>query len=84
MIAAFGSSRPVCRVSSTLIDLTLIYMIVADGEEVIPYTVWGNDSKVVLRVPTELRFHDTSLDANPLSVAKTSWVNYIFEHERGT
>ena len=58
-------------------------MIVEDGEEIIPYTVWGNDAKVVLRVPTELKFRDTAEDSNPLQSARTSWVNYIFEHERG-
>jgi len=53
-----------------------------DGVEVIPYTVWGNEKKVVLRVPTELKFHDTIMDAKPVSVAKTSWINFNFESER--
>jgi hypothetical protein len=56
---------------------------VLDGVEVIPYTVWGNEKKVVLRVPTELKFHDTIMDAKPVSVAKTSWINFNFESERG-
>ena len=58
-------------------------MIVADGEEVIPYTVWGMTKKVVLRVPAELKFHDTTVDAKPISVAKTTWINFNFESERG-
>ena len=57
--------------------------VVTDGEEIIPYTVWGNDLKIILRVPTELKFHDTTLDAKPLSVAKTSWVSYIFDNKHG-
>lgn len=45
--------------------------------------MWGNNEKISLRVPTELRFHDLTLDSKPLSVAKTSWVNYCFDDERG-
>ena len=59
-------------------------MTVADGEEVIPYTVWGNESKVVLRIPAELKFHDITRDATPVYRARTTWINYCFEHERGT
>ena len=55
----------------------------ADGEEVIPYTVWGNTKKVVLRVPSELKFHNTTMDAKPISVAMTTWINFNFENERG-
>ncbi|KAL9117639.1 MAG: hypothetical protein Q9187_005822 [Circinaria calcarea] len=54
----------------------------ADGEEMIPYTIWGNDAKAVLRVQAELKFHDITLDATPVYRARTSWVNYCFEHDR--
>ena len=54
-----------------------------DDEEIIPYTVWGNTTKIVLRVPTELKYHGfTTLD-KPVEIAKTEWVNYIFENENG-
>lgn len=43
-----------------------------------PYTVWGNTSKVVLRVPADLRFHPVIHDAPPTHVASTSWLNYNF------
>ena len=56
---------------------------VADGQEIIPYTVWGNNEKISIRVPTELRFHDLNYDSKPIAVAQTSWVNYCFEDERG-
>ncbi|MCJ1400113.1 hypothetical protein MMC11_003316 [Xylographa trunciseda] len=57
---------------------------IADGEELIPYTIHGNDKKVVLRVPAELKFHDTMLDAKPVAFASTSWINYNFENERAS
>ncbi len=50
----------------------------------IPYTVWGNKSKVVLRVPAELKFHDIDFNAKPKEIVKTSWINYVFEDERGS
>ncbi|SLM39530.1 hypothetical protein LPUS_10090 [Lasallia pustulata] len=50
----------------------------ADNEQVVPYTVWGNTSKVVLRVPTNLRFHSRAPDAAPTRIASTSWLNYNF------
>ena len=59
-------------------------VLVADGDELIPYTIHGNEKKVVLRALVELKFHDTVLDAKPISCAKTSWINYNFENERGT
>lgn len=55
----------------------------ADGEEVIPYTVWGNKSKVVLRVPAELKFHDVNSNPKLKETVNTSWINYVFEDERG-
>ncbi|MCJ1248125.1 hypothetical protein MMC30_005340 [Trapelia coarctata] len=61
---------------------TRIQQKIPDGESVIPYTVWGNTKKVVLRVETELKFHDTILELKPISVAKTSWVNFNFETEK--
>lgn len=49
-----------------------------------PYTVWGNLEKVVLRLPTELKFHDIVIDAKPTDVATSSWVNYVFADERAS
>ncbi|MCJ1417399.1 hypothetical protein MMC32_003743 [Xylographa parallela] len=57
---------------------------IADGDELIPYTIHGNEKKVVLRALVELKFHDTVLDAKPISCAKTSWINYNFENERAS
>ena len=55
-----------------------------DDEEIIPYTIWGNTTKIVLRVPTELKYHGfTTLD-KPVEIAKTNWVNYIFGDESST
>ena len=60
----------------------ILIVLVPDGEEVIPYTVWGNLKKICIRVPTELKFYDTMFDARPIDTAKTSWVNYVLEDEQ--
>ena len=57
--------------------------IVADGVEVVPYTIWGNNLKVVLRVSAELKFHDVTHSARPHQIIKTSWINYVFSDETG-
>ncbi|KAI4094878.1 MAG: hypothetical protein LQ344_001923 [Seirophora lacunosa] len=46
---------------------------------VIPYTIWGNQTKVVIRRPTELRFYKTSKSASSHKTVKTSWVTYNFQ-----
>ena len=49
--------------------------------KVIPYTVWNNYSKVVLRLQSELVYHDTSPNAPPLRTIETNWINYVFADE---
>lgn len=49
------------------------------GDEIIPYTVWGNSAKVIMRVPTELKFYESHLDSSPSKVAQTGWVSYAFD-----
>lgn len=57
--------------------------LVPDGDQLVPYTIWGNNLKVVLRIAAELTYHDVSPNARPLDVVKTKWVNYIFADETG-
>lgn len=57
---------------------------VDDEQETIPYTVWGSNEKVSLRVSTKLRFHDPANEFQPVAVMSSSWVNYCFEDESGT
>lgn len=54
---------------------------VEDDVDIIPYTVWGKTDSVVLRIPTELLYHDLDLYDKPLRTVKTSWVNYHFKDE---
>ena len=54
-----------------------------DDEECIPYQVWGNLTKVVLRIPTELKFHGFTTFDKPVSIVKTHWINYLLEDEEG-
>ena len=56
---------------------------VPDDGDIVPYTVWDNHTKIVLRLKTELQYHDTSLDSRPTGKAETAWVNYIFMDEPG-
>ncbi|MCJ1306878.1 hypothetical protein MMC25_000522 [Agyrium rufum] len=53
--------------------------VLADGEEVIPYTLFGLEEKVVLQVPTELKLHATTIDGLPKRTPATHWVSYMFE-----
>lgn len=54
-----------------------------DDDVVIPYTLWGATEKVVIRLESFLRFHDTKFGRKPLETAKTRWVTYTFQDERG-
>jgi len=73
-----------CQSSPTADYGMLTILAVDDDTEIIPYTVWGKTTSVVLRVPTELRYHDVDLLDKPLSTAKTSWVNYHFRDDQGS
>lgn len=53
-----------------------------DDEEIIPYTIWGNTTSVVLRIPTELKFHNFDIEDKPFLTPKTSWVNYHFRNDK--
>lgn len=61
------------------IDISLV----PEGADIIPYTIWGNPLKVVLRLNVDLKFCDVTPSARPHQVIKTSWVNYIFPDESG-
>ena len=54
---------------------------VPDDGEIVPYTVWDNHTKIVLRLKTELQYHDVSPDSRPMRKAETAWVNYVFADE---
>ncbi len=82
-IEAYGFSRSVSIGPRRQCDGFADTSLVADGQEIIPYTVWGNNVKISIRVPTELRFHDLTYDSKPIAVAQTSWVNYCFDDESG-
>lgn len=62
---------------------SVLMTTVPDGAPIVPYTIWGNNLKVVLRVNAELRYHDVTPDSRPIDVVKTQWVNYIFADETG-
>ena len=57
-------------------------IIVSDDTEVVPYTVWGKTASVVLRIPTELTYHNVDILDKPIKTVKTSWVNYHFQDEQ--
>ncbi|KAF2854320.1 hypothetical protein T440DRAFT_272953 [Plenodomus tracheiphilus IPT5] len=51
----------------------------ADDQMYIPYSSYFSLSKVSITVPCDLKFHDVKLGNRPVKVAKTTWVNYVFE-----
>ncbi|KAI4267244.1 MAG: hypothetical protein L6R38_008342 [Xanthoria sp. 2 TBL-2021] len=67
-----------------------IWTIAADGKlciqqklpqdrETVPYTLWSNEKKVVIRQPTELRYYKAANSVAPYKTTETSWVTYSFE-----
>ncbi|KAL8709790.1 MAG: hypothetical protein Q9220_005576 [cf. Caloplaca sp. 1 TL-2023] len=46
---------------------------------VIPYTLWSNEVKVVIRHPSELRYYTDWQSDTPYKTSGTSWVNYTFQ-----
>ncbi|KAF1837830.1 hypothetical protein BDW02DRAFT_636866 [Decorospora gaudefroyi] len=51
-----------------------------DDQMYIPYSSYFSPSKVSITVPCTLKFHAIKHDANrPARVAKTNWVNYVFD-----
>lgn len=72
--------KPSLDLSHLLSNLFVVF----DDVEVIPYTVWGNTTSVVICVPTELKFHDVDIKDKPLSLSKTSWVSYHFKDEESS
>ncbi|KAL8658766.1 MAG: hypothetical protein Q9226_000791 [Calogaya cf. arnoldii] len=67
-----------------------IWTIAADGKlciqqklpqdhETLPYTLWGNEKKVVIRQPTVLRYYKSTNLVTPNKIMETSWVTYSFE-----
>ncbi|KAL8951170.1 MAG: hypothetical protein Q9222_002830 [Ikaeria aurantiellina] len=45
---------------------------------IVPYTLWSNEVKVIIRHPTELRYYPDWQSDAPYKTTKTSWVNYAF------
>lgn len=54
-----------------------------DDQMYIPYSSYFSPTKVSITVPCELKFHDVKHGNRPAKLAKTSWVNYVFETPQG-
>jgi hypothetical protein len=55
-----------------------------DEQMYIPYSSYFSPTKVSITVPCELKFHDVKHGNRPAKLAKTSWVNYVFDTPQGT
>lgn len=55
-----------------------------DEQMYIPYSSYFSPTKVSITVPCELKFHDVKHGNRPVKLAKTSWVNYVFDTPQGT
>lgn len=82
MTEGFVFSRNVCF-GPTLLFTSELMTTVPDGAPIVPYTIWGNNLKVILRGNAELKYHDVTPNSRPVEVVKTQWVNYIFADETG-
>ncbi|KAL8769866.1 MAG: hypothetical protein Q9209_004304 [Squamulea sp. 1 TL-2023] len=47
--------------------------------DTVPYTLWANEKKVIIRHPTKLRFFTDVNAASPYRTIETSWVTYVFD-----
>lgn len=45
----------------------------------VPYTLWGNEKRVVIRYLTKLRYYATPTADSPYKKMESSWVTYTFE-----
>ncbi|KAH8733186.1 hypothetical protein GQ44DRAFT_721396 [Phaeosphaeriaceae sp. PMI808] len=65
-------------------DNTIRMELRMDDEQMfIPYSSYFSPTKVSITVPCELKFHDVRHGNRPVKVAKTSWVNYVFDTPQG-
>ncbi|PWO25154.1 UbiH, 2-polyprenyl-6-methoxyphenol hydroxylase, partial [Pyrenophora tritici-repentis] len=60
-------------------NLTRVELRMEDDQMYIPYSSYFSPSKVSITMPCELKFHDIKHGNRPVHVARTSWVNYIFD-----
>jgi hypothetical protein len=54
-----------------------------DEQMYIPYSSYFSPTKVSITVPCELKFHDVKHGNRLANLAKTSWVNYVFDTQQG-
>jgi hypothetical protein len=64
-------------------NTTRVELRMEDDQMYIPYSSYFSPAKVSITVPCELKFHDIKLGNRPNRVAKTSWVNYVFDTAQG-
>ncbi|KAH3953157.1 hypothetical protein HBH98_131200 [Parastagonospora nodorum] len=50
-----------------------------DEQMYIPYSSYFSPTKVSITVPCELKFHDVKHGSRPAKLARTTWVNYVFQ-----
>lgn len=63
---------------------TRVELRMDDTQMYIPYASYFSPCKVSITLPCELKFHDIKHGNRPLRVAKTTWVNYVFNSSQGT
>lgn len=62
---------------------TRVELRMDDTQMYIPYASYFSPCKVSITLPCELKFHDVKHGNRPTRLAKTTWVNYIFETPQG-
>lgn len=54
-----------------------------DGEMYVPYSSYFTPEKISITVPCELKYHDVQYGIRASKVARTRWINYVFEDSKG-
>ncbi|KAF2114864.1 hypothetical protein BDV96DRAFT_86702 [Lophiotrema nucula] len=54
-----------------------------DGEMYVPYSSYFTPEKISVTVPCELKYHDVQYGIRPSKIARTRWINYVFDDPKG-
>ena len=54
-----------------------------DGEMYVPYSSYFTPEKISITVPCELKYHDVHYGIRPSKIARTRWINYVFDDPKG-
>jgi hypothetical protein len=64
-------------------NIVRLQLKLADGDMYVPYSSYFTQQKISITVPCELKYHGVKYGMRLEKIAKTSWINYVFEDTKG-